>query len=172
MNAAPSETKTPAIVLADATGAVVYKNRTAADLTGKETGAMCWETIGRLEGAEGLPCEHGCVQRLLASGAGHATSADVGLPDGRYHLVCMNVAGQAVCVLARLGAPREPWQRLTPREREVLRLLSLGETTGGIARELDVSEATVRTHVEHMRRRFGVSTRAGLVGCCHELGLI
>lgn len=162
----------PAIVVANSCGTVVYMNRPAGELTGEATGRKCWETVGVLQGAAGLPCEFGCVQRLLASGAGYATSTDVRLTDGRYNLVCVSLGGQVVCVLSRLGAPREAWQRVTPRERDVLCLLSKGQTTEGIAEELGVSPSTVRTHVEHMRRRFGVSTRAGLVGCCHQLGLI
>lgn len=163
---------TPAIVVADPRGTVVYMNRPAGELTGEAPGKKCWDTVGHVEGAEGLPCESGCVQRLLAHGAGHAASTDVRLADGRYNLVCASVGGQAVCVLSRLGAPREAWQRVTPREREVLALLSLGGTTTGIAEQLGVSPSTVRTHIEHMRRRFGVSTRAGLVGRGHQLGLI
>ncbi len=52
---------------------------------------------------------------------------------------------------------------LTPREREVLNLVSQGMNSKEIARRLSISEATVRAHVEHMRVRTGASTRAALV---------
>ncbi len=172
MNEPSTNKHTPAIVLCDASGVVVHMNREASDLTGVEPGRRCWETVGELEGAVGLPCEVGCVQRLLARGEGHAHTSPVELPDGRYNLVCLSMGGEAVCVLSRLGKAPQAWQRVTPRERDVLRLLARGQTTQGIAEELGMSGATVRTHIEHMRRRFGVSTRAGLVGCCYEVGLI
>ncbi len=57
----------------------------------------------------------------------------------------------------------EAWQRLTPREQEVLRLIAAGETTRAIAGRLEVSPSTVRTHVEHLRGKLAVATRAALV---------
>lgn len=162
----------PVIVVADSTGTVVYVNRAARERLGLSTGAKCWRTLGALDDAVGLPCKSGCVQRLLAGGAGHARSTDVHLADGRHHLVCASVGGEAVCALSRLGEAREPWHRVTPRELDVLRRLALGDTTEQIAVALDVSASTVRTHIEHLRRRFDVSTRAGLVGRGYQLGLL
>nr|WP_239149091.1 response regulator transcription factor [Streptomyces sp. SID12501] len=42
---------------------------------------------------------------------------------------------------------RDPLERLTPREREVLALMAEGRSNGSIARELVVSEAAVGKHV-------------------------
>jgi DNA-binding NarL/FixJ family response regulator len=67
----------------------------------------------------------------------------------------------------------EPIDRLTPREREVLVLIGCGFPNKRIARELEVSEKTVKTHVGHVLAKLGVSdrtqaavlaVRAGLVG--------
>jgi two-component system, NarL family, response regulator LiaR len=67
----------------------------------------------------------------------------------------------------------EPIDRLTPREREVLVLIGRGFPNKRIARELEVSEKTVKTHVGHVLAKLGVSdrtqaavlaVRAGLVG--------
>jgi DNA-binding CsgD family transcriptional regulator len=49
--------------------------------------------------------------------------------------------------------------RLTGRQRDVLRLITTGSTTFQVARELDVSVATVRKHVENIFTRVGVETR-------------
>jgi DNA-binding NarL/FixJ family response regulator len=49
--------------------------------------------------------------------------------------------------------------RLTPREREVLRLLSTGKDSVYIARALDLSPNTIRTHVQHILRKLGVHTQ-------------
>lgn len=48
---------------------------------------------------------------------------------------------------------------LTPREWEVLDLLVEGTTTGGIARQLDVSPATVRSHIKHALGKLGIHSR-------------
>lgn len=46
--------------------------------------------------------------------------------------------------------------RLTYRRKEVLLKLLAGETDAAIARELCIAEATVRKHVEHICREFGI----------------
>ena len=48
---------------------------------------------------------------------------------------------------------------LTPREWEVVDLLAEGATTVGIAAELKLSQATVRTHVKHILGKLGVHSR-------------
>jgi DNA-binding NarL/FixJ family response regulator len=46
-----------------------------------------------------------------------------------------------------LGRRRDPLQRLTPREREVLALMAEGRSNAAIARTLVVSEAAVAKHI-------------------------
>jgi DNA-binding NarL/FixJ family response regulator len=48
---------------------------------------------------------------------------------------------------------------LTPREWDVLELLSAGRSTAEIAARLRLSQVTVRRHVSMLQRRLGVSTR-------------
>jgi PAS domain S-box-containing protein len=55
---------------------------------------------------------------------------------------------------------------LTPREREVIRLIARGATTRQIGTELSISKETVRTHVRNAMRKLGVRTRAQLVASC------
>ncbi|MFD2473556.1 response regulator transcription factor [Amycolatopsis silviterrae] len=49
--------------------------------------------------------------------------------------------------------------QLSPREREVLRLVAQGMTNQAIAAELSISERTARTHVSNILLKIGVSTR-------------
>jgi PAS domain S-box-containing protein len=49
--------------------------------------------------------------------------------------------------------------RLTPREREVLRLLGTGQSNLEIARVLDLSVGTVRLHVKHILAKLGAASR-------------
>jgi DNA-binding NarL/FixJ family response regulator len=48
---------------------------------------------------------------------------------------------------------------LTPREREVLRLVTEGQTNREIAGQLGISAGTVKNHVEHIIAKLGVSDR-------------
>lgn len=48
---------------------------------------------------------------------------------------------------------------LTRREWEVVDLLAEGATTAGLARELQLSQATVRTHIKHILGKLGVHSR-------------
>ncbi|MEA2169758.1 MAG: hypothetical protein QOF76_3058 [Solirubrobacteraceae bacterium] len=52
---------------------------------------------------------------------------------------------------------------LTARELEVLRLMATGETNGGIASQLVISEGTVKSHVKHILRKLHASNRAQAV---------
>ena len=58
---------------------------------------------------------------------------------------------------------RHPVPRLTPRQNDLLRLLAAGHTNSQIARRLGISEGTVRTHLEHIYVRLGVSSRTAAV---------
>jgi DNA-binding CsgD family transcriptional regulator len=76
-----------------------------------------------------------------------------------------------VTALARAQRPSQPGaltlnilsQRLTTREQDTARLVMLGMTDKEIARSLDISTTTVRTHLENAFRKVGVSNRAALV---------
>lgn len=61
---------------------------------------------------------------------------------------------------------------ITEREVEVLELLSRGLGNREIARELFVSEATVKSHLSHVYTKLGVDTRAGAVAAAIERRII
>lgn len=54
------------------------------------------------------------------------------------------------------------WERLTPRQQQVTALICLGYTSREIAARLSISPQTVKTHVEHIFEKFGVSDRVAL----------
>jgi two-component system, NarL family, response regulator LiaR len=56
-------------------------------------------------------------------------------------------------------AQRAPRDSLTPREREVLSLIAHGRPNKLIARDLGVSEKTVKTHVSSILGKLGVTDR-------------
>jgi DNA-binding NarL/FixJ family response regulator len=61
---------------------------------------------------------------------------------------------------------------LTPREREVTRMVARGMSTEDVARELTIGVATVRTHLYRVRTKLGVRDRAQLVSLAYRSGLI
>jgi DNA-binding NarL/FixJ family response regulator len=60
---------------------------------------------------------------------------------------------------------------LTERELEVLRLLARGQTNRQIAKNLVISTLTVKTHVQHILGKLGVSDRTQAAIRAAELGL-
>ena len=61
---------------------------------------------------------------------------------------------------------------LTPRQLDVLRLMGQGKPNKIIARELDLSEGTVKLHVTSILKALNVTNRTGAVIAGRNLGLI
>jgi DNA-binding NarL/FixJ family response regulator len=64
------------------------------------------------------------------------------------------------------------WERLTPRERELLGLLARGQGTRAIASSLNISPKTVGTHVQRLLMKLGVHSRAQAVAFAYREGLV
>jgi DNA-binding CsgD family transcriptional regulator len=62
--------------------------------------------------------------------------------------------------------------RLTPREQDVLKLVSRGATNRQVASRLGISSKTVNAHLEHIYRKLGVSCRAAAVFHAVQAGLL
>ena len=90
------------------------------------------------------------------------------------------VAAPAVEVGAALALPRYETSNnapslaglgLTPREREILRMVASGQSNQDIADALFLSVGTVKVHVTHILAKLGVKSRAVAADYAHRHGL-
>lgn len=68
--------------------------------------------------------------------------------------------------------PVDPLKLLTPREREVLRLVAEGHTNGEIASLLRISPRTVETHRANLMRKLDLHNQAELARFAVERGVL
>ena len=108
------------------------------------------ESSGGGEGSEG--------------GAPHSHPTGSGATQSKAHAAGSSRSGQA--------REAEQIASLTPREVEVLRLLSQGQTNPQIAKNLLVSRGTVKIHVQHIISKLGVSDRTQAAVRAIEAGLL
>ncbi|MBP2477103.1 DNA-binding NarL/FixJ family response regulator [Crossiella equi] len=118
-------------------------------------------------GASGFLLKDTPPERLLA--AIHTIA-------GGDMLFSPNITRKLVESYAHRGAsdwnPAPELAPLTSREAEVLRLVGRGLTNAGIAEELVVSEATVKTHLNRAMAKLNLSSRAQAVVVAYETGLV
>jgi two-component system response regulator NreC len=67
---------------------------------------------------------------------------------------------------------RDPYETLTPREREILQLVVEGHSSPTIGWRLGISHRTVEAHRASLMRKLGLSTLAGLLRFALRRGLI
>jgi DNA-binding NarL/FixJ family response regulator len=84
------------------------------------------------------------------------------------------VTRRVIRQFSRVQRPTPPaaLDELTMREQEVFRLVALGRSNGEIARELYISEGTVKTHVTHILQKLDLRDRVQLVVLAYKTGLV
>ncbi|NED33013.1 response regulator transcription factor [Streptomyces sp. SID8499] len=75
-------------------------------------------------------------------------------------------------LVSAVRAPARGNEPLSAREREVLVLVARGTSNREIARELFISEATVKTHLTHLYAKLGVNDRAAAVAVAYDRGIL
>ena len=148
------------IIMFDGTGSVLYYNtqllRFCQDITGRDISA---DTLR----------EFACSFLPLACGAGDR----VELPEFSegYRAVIVHSQEQGRHVYTVRISPRQTEARsalalpasLSPREREIVSLISQGKTNSEIASLLYISVPTVKTHISNIFQKTGVSNRTSLL---------
>ncbi len=103
------------------------------------------------------------------AGRGQICDAIAAVARGETVMSDQIQAGIASEIRAR-GRPDRP--SLTDREAEVLARIAEGRSAPDIAAELHLSTATVKTHLQHLYDKLGVSDRAAAVAEAMRRGLI
>ncbi len=80
--------------------------------------------------------------------------------------------GSAALQLVRSERRLKPVLRITPRQQEILRLVSIGHTNREIAAALDISVRTVEVHRFNLMRRLNVRNVAQLLRQSMQLNLL
>ena len=126
------------------------------------------------------------VVGALRAGAGGFLAKDVPAED-LVAAIRTVAAGEAVVaprILKRLldqfattlpdpaASPPRMLDVLTEREREVLVQVARGLSNAEIAKELSVSETTIKTHVGHVLTKLGLRDRVQAVVLAYETGLV
>jgi len=100
----------------------------------------------------------------------HAAAAGQALLDPSVQATLVAAAGRAPGA-GRPSSAAPPPDDLTPREAEVLTLIAQGLSNSEIAASLFVSEATVKTHINHVFSKIGARDRAQAVHYAYTHGL-
>lgn len=104
------------------------------------------------DGAAGFLPKESTRNELITAVLDCAKGRDVVAPS-----LAAGLAGE----IRRRAEPEGP--ALSPREREVLALIAAGSTIPAMARELFLAPSTVKTHVQRLYEKLGVSDRGAAV---------
>lgn len=126
-------------------------------LTATRTAAPAPDAPGQSASSEGMFATHALPARQSGVAADSVVSSLTPSPQTPPQAQFAVTPGQA---------------SLTPREREVLRLLSCGLATDEIAKTLSISRLTARNHVNKVIEKLGVSSRLQAVVVASQRNLI
>lgn len=120
------------------------------------------------------------VYDAVASGASAYLSKEA---DGAEIVAAIEAAARGETILGpevqtglaeqiRLRAESDAKPRLSEREHEILQLIAQGLSAPDIAQRIHLSTATVKTHLQHLYEKLGVSERAAAVAEGMRRGLV
>jgi GAF domain-containing protein len=134
---------------------------------------------GRVLGAMGLISvrsqrRYGAEDVALAEGVAHC--AALALNNARHRASEVELVRELVRRASEeqrvISLPRKEAPQITPRQMEVLKMLSSGHSTRGISRELYLSEATVRNHIRGLLQAFGAHSQLEVLARARESGVL
>lgn len=174
-------------------GLILAWNSAASRALGYDTdralGSRCWHLLQGRDAYGNQYCNAHCPLREMASRNQPVNRCRLSFrtADGRFReftlttLVLGDAHDATLIHLCREEPARDtepattagdtPDGVLTPRERQVLSLLTEGRTTREIAALLSIGVTTVRSHVEHIMHKLHAHSRLEAVAIGRRLGL-
>jgi DNA-binding NarL/FixJ family response regulator len=161
---------------------VVLLDITMPGLTGLEVAArvtQAWPNIRVI--MLSMHASEEFVLQALRAGANGYLLKDAGTEEletairavaGGKNYLSPSVSEHVVGYLQRVRTPSDPLEQLTPRQREVLKLIAEGMTNKEIARRLNISGKTVESHRTQLMERLDIHDIAGLVRFAIRVGLV
>ena len=122
-------------------------------------------------GAVGYLTKDVTGEALLAAVRDVAAGRTVLDPAVQQRLIELVVADPAVTGPGAPAAPSADVEGLTRREADVVRLVAQGLNNRQVAKEMFVSEATVKTHLNHILAKLAMQDRAALIAWAWRHGL-
>src|SRR5512143_2023855 len=123
------------------------------------------------------------VNRLLKAGVSgyilkHAVGTDLissirAVARGEFYLysaIASSVVGDYLST--RDAAAEDPYERLTDREKQVLKLIAEGQSHKEVASLLNISSKTVIAHYTNVHEKLDIRTRAGLIKFAFQRGIV
>jgi DNA-binding NarL/FixJ family response regulator len=122
-------------------------------------------------GAVGYLTKDVTGEALLAAVRDVAAGRTVLDPAVQQRLIELVVADPAAAGPGAPAAPAAEVEGLTRREADVVRLIAQGLNNRQVAKEMFVSEATVKTHLNHILAKLAMQDRAALIAWAWRHGL-
>ena len=165
------EGSTNPVALLDERRVVVSVNAAMCELMGRSAQELVGAPADRFVAPHELIGVDEQWRAFWDSGAWHNERILIGAGGARLRFQFAartgDVGGLPVAVIVCIGVepedepgPAEQFGELTAREREILTLVALGNTSMQIAERLVISNETVRTHVRNAMAKTGAKTRS------------
>jgi GAF domain-containing protein/DNA-binding CsgD family transcriptional regulator len=131
---------------------------------------------GHALGAIGLLSARRYSEEDVALAEGVAHCAALALNNARHRASEVELVRELVRsageVQRVISLPSKEAPQITPRQMEVLQLLSSGHSTREIGRSLYLSEATVRNHIRGLLQAFGAHSQLEVLARAREAGML
>lgn len=86
-------------------------------------------------------------------------------------LLTVNYVSRLIQRVSEL-TPNQSNNILSPREREIIEQVAIGQSNKEIARSLDLTENTIKFHLKSVYRKLKVNRRTQAIAIANELGIL
>lgn len=161
----------------DRNGSIFWQNHAHRRVIGEARGTNFLEFVAPEDRRR---AQEAFLSKIVGTTASTQYDVELHSVQGRVQVEVNSVPltrdGEVVGVLALVASPPLPAEassvRLTPRQRDVLRLLARGATTDQISVELHIARETVRNHVRAVLAALGAHSRIEAIAAARAAGLL